>query len=88
MINHKAKKVSSIKKRLVFFRLPFLPIFIIRRVFKAKWMKPYHLEIFPAHGEGSLRGRGMSAQKSSTLGYERRTNPMPRFVFFKRESDQ
>jgi hydroxyacylglutathione hydrolase len=37
---------------------------------------PDHLEVFPAHGEGSLCGRGMSAKKSSTLGYERRANPM------------
>jgi rhodanese-related sulfurtransferase len=40
---------------------------------------PDHLEIFPAHGEGSLCGRGMSAKKSSTLGYERRANPMLQF---------
>ncbi|MGB5984899.1 MAG: rhodanese-like domain-containing protein [Desulfobacterales bacterium] len=43
---------------------------------------PDHLEIFPAHGEGSLCGRGMSAKKSSTLGYERRANPMLRFPSF------
>lgn len=43
---------------------------------------PDHLEVFPAHGEGSLCGRGMSAKKSSTLGYERRTNPMLRFPSF------
>ena len=43
---------------------------------------PDHLEIFPAHGEGSLCGRGMSAKKSSTLGYERRANPMLRFPDF------
>ncbi len=49
---------------------------------------PDHLEIFPAHGEGSLCGRGMSAKKSSTLGYERRANPMlgfPNFEAFKAE---
>ena len=49
---------------------------------------PDHLEIFPAHGEGSLCGRGMSAKKSSTLGYERRANPMlgfPSFEAFKAE---
>ena len=40
---------------------------------------PDHLEVFPAHGEGSLCGRGMSAKKNSTLGYERRANPMLRF---------
>jgi len=43
---------------------------------------PDHLEIFPAHGEGSLCGRGMSAKKSSTLGYERRANPMLGFDSF------
>lgn len=43
---------------------------------------PDHLEVFPAHGEGSLCGRGMSAKKSSTLGYERRANPMLRFESF------
>lgn len=43
---------------------------------------PDHLEVFPAHGEGSLCGRGMSAKKSSTLGYERRANPMLRFSDF------
>ena len=43
---------------------------------------PDHLEVFPAHGEGSLCGRGMSAKKSSTLGYERRANPMLRFPTF------
>ena len=43
---------------------------------------PDHLEVFPAHGEGSLCGRGMSAKKSSTLGYERRANPMLGFESF------
>jgi hydroxyacylglutathione hydrolase len=43
---------------------------------------PDHLEVFPAHGEGSLCGRGMSAKKSSTLGYERRANSMLRFPSF------
>jgi len=43
---------------------------------------PDHLEVFPAHGEGSLCGRGMSAKKSSTLGYERRANPMLQFSSF------
>jgi glyoxylase-like metal-dependent hydrolase (beta-lactamase superfamily II)/rhodanese-related sulfurtransferase len=40
---------------------------------------PDHLEVFPAHGQGSLCGRGMSAKKNSTLGYERRANAMLRF---------
>jgi hydroxyacylglutathione hydrolase len=43
---------------------------------------PDHLEVFPAHGQGSLCGRGMSAKKSSTLGYERRANAMLRFPSF------
>ena len=49
-----------------------------------KTLAPYpdHLEVFPAHGQGSLCGRGMSAKKSSTLGYERRANPMLRFDGF------
>lgn len=37
---------------------------------------PDHLEIFPAHGAGSLCGRGMSSKPNSTLGFERRHNPM------------
>ncbi len=34
-----------------------------------------YVEIYPAHGEGSLCGAGLSAKPSSTLGYERHTNP-------------
>jgi len=37
---------------------------------------PDHLEVFPAHGAGSLCGRGMSSKPSSTLGFERRHNPV------------
>ena len=37
---------------------------------------PDSLEVFPAHGAGSLCGRGMSSKPSSTLGFERRHNPM------------
>lgn len=40
--------------------------------------QPDSLEVYPAHGQGSLCGRGMSAKNSSTLGYERRANPMLR----------
>lgn len=39
---------------------------------------PDSLEVYPAHGQGSLCGRGMSAKSSSTLGYERQANPMLR----------
>jgi glyoxylase-like metal-dependent hydrolase (beta-lactamase superfamily II)/rhodanese-related sulfurtransferase len=55
----------------------------VENLFNSLYVKladyPDHLEIFPAHGEGSLCGRGMSAKKSSTLGYERRANPMLQF---------
>jgi hydroxyacylglutathione hydrolase len=34
------------------------------------------VELFPGHVAGSLCGRGMSAKPSSTLGFERRFNPM------------
>jgi len=37
---------------------------------------PDWTEIYPAHGEGSLCGRGMSAKPMTTLGFERRNNPL------------
>ncbi|WP_320174891.1 rhodanese-like domain-containing protein [Maridesulfovibrio sp.] len=43
---------------------------------------PDYLEVYPAHGQGSLCGKGMSAKPSSTLGYERRYNPMLQFKTF------
>jgi len=43
---------------------------------------PDHLEVFPAHGMGSLCGRGMSFKTNSTLGFERRHNPMLQFRSF------
>lgn len=36
---------------------------------------PDFVEIFPSHGTGSLCGKGIGMQDSSTLGYERRCNP-------------
>ena len=36
---------------------------------------PDLVEIYPAHGEGSLCGSGLSAKPSSTLGFERKANP-------------
>lgn len=36
---------------------------------------PDGLEVYPAHGQGSLCGGGMSAKPHSTLGYERAANP-------------
>ncbi|CCO24113.1 MBL fold metallo-hydrolase [Maridesulfovibrio hydrothermalis] len=43
---------------------------------------PDYLEVYPAHGQGSLCGKGMSAKPSTTLGYERRYNPMLQFQTF------
>ncbi len=37
---------------------------------------PGRIELFPAHGQGSLCGGGMSAKTSSTLGFERHNNPL------------
>ncbi len=36
------------------------------------------VEVFPGHVAGSLCGRGMSAKASTTIGFERRFNPMLR----------
>lgn len=36
---------------------------------------PDSLEIYPAHGAGSLCGAGLSGRPTSTLGFERATNP-------------
>jgi len=41
---------------------------------------PDYLEVYPAHGQGSLCGRGMSAKPFSTLGYERLTNFMLQYA--------
>ena len=35
-----------------------------------------HVTVLPAHGAGSVCGAGMAERRFSTLGYERRTNPM------------
>ena len=37
---------------------------------------PDWIEVYPAHGEGSLCGRGMSPKPVTTLGFERRNNPL------------
>ncbi len=42
---------------------------------------PDYVEIYPAHGAGSLCGAGISAKPSSTLGFERRTNPYMQLDF-------
>jgi glyoxylase-like metal-dependent hydrolase (beta-lactamase superfamily II)/rhodanese-related sulfurtransferase len=36
---------------------------------------PDYVEVYPAHGAGSLCGRAMGAKWDSTIGYERRFNP-------------
>src|SRR5499426_1024644 len=45
------------------------------------------VEVYPAHGAGSLCGRNISKETSSTIGEQRRTNyalrPMPRAEFVK-----
>ncbi len=46
---------------------------------------PDSVEVFPAHGAGSLCGRNISAQRQSTIGEQKRTNyalkPMPEADF-------
>lgn len=37
---------------------------------------PDWTEVYPAHGQGSLCGRGMSAKPMTTLGFERKNNPL------------
>jgi len=37
---------------------------------------PDNLEVFPSHGAGSLCGKGMSAKSNSTIGFEKKTNPV------------
>ncbi len=44
-------------------------------VFHVLPMLPDSLEIYPAHGAGSLCGKGIGTQSSSTLGFERKNNP-------------
>ena len=34
-----------------------------------------HVLVYPAHGSGSLCGRGISEQEQTTIGYEKKTNP-------------
>jgi glyoxylase-like metal-dependent hydrolase (beta-lactamase superfamily II)/rhodanese-related sulfurtransferase len=42
---------------------------------------PDLVEVYPAHGAGSLCGAGLSAKPSSTLGFERATDPYFSFSF-------
>jgi glyoxylase-like metal-dependent hydrolase (beta-lactamase superfamily II)/rhodanese-related sulfurtransferase len=43
---------------------------------------PDYLEVYPAHGQGSLCGHAMSDKPLTTLGYERLANPMLQFSDF------
>lgn len=43
---------------------------------------PDYLEVYPAHGSGSLCGKGMSPKPSTTLGYERKHNPRLQYGSF------
>jgi glyoxylase-like metal-dependent hydrolase (beta-lactamase superfamily II)/rhodanese-related sulfurtransferase len=58
----------------------------IRNLYDSLYVKlgrlPDYLEVFPAHGQGSLCGKGLSAKASSTLGYERKTQPLLQFSDF------
>lgn len=38
-----------------------------------------HVEVWPAHFQGSVCGRGMSGKPASTVGFERRWNPALQF---------
>ncbi len=42
---------------------------------------PSNMEIYPAHGEGSLCGKGMSSKPNSTVGFEMAHNPILRLSF-------
>lgn len=53
---------------------------LYRSLFEKLGPLPDHLEVYPAHGSGSLCGKGMSPKPSSTLGYERRHNPRLQFA--------
>ena len=48
---------------------------------------PDYIEVYPAHGEGSLCGSGLSAKPMSTIGYEKVTNKILNLSFeeFKQE---
>ncbi|WP_027183137.1 MBL fold metallo-hydrolase [Desulfovibrio inopinatus] len=43
---------------------------------------PDYLEVYPAHGAGSLCGKGMSPKTNTSLGYERRHNPRLQYNSF------
>ncbi|MHC4834251.1 MAG: MBL fold metallo-hydrolase [Planctomycetota bacterium] len=50
------------------------------RTTKSFMSQPDHLQIWPAHGSGSACGKALGAVPQSTMGYERRFNPMLKLV--------
>ena len=58
----------------------------VRNLYESLYTKlarfPDWVEVYPAHGEGSLCGKGMSAKPMSTLGFERRFNPLLKGLAF------
>jgi hydroxyacylglutathione hydrolase len=52
---------------------------LLYRSLKERLLKlPDHLLLYPSHYSGSVCGRGLSANPASTIGFERRNNPMLR----------
>ncbi|MFN2490485.1 MAG: rhodanese-like domain-containing protein [Actinomycetota bacterium] len=43
---------------------------------KILWRLPDHVEVFPTHVAGSLCGGNIGSRLSTTVGYERKTNPI------------
>ena len=60
----------------------------VRNLYDSLYVKlsrfPDWVEVYPAHGEGSLCGRGMSPKPVTTLGFERRNNPLLNNMPFER----
>ena len=52
----------------------------IKNLYQSLYIKlakfPDWIEIYPAHGQGSLCGKGMSSKPMTTLGFERRNNKL------------
>jgi hydroxyacylglutathione hydrolase len=53
---------------------------LYKTIFEVIAPLPDFVEIFPAHGEGSLCGKSLKSRSTSTIGYERLYNP-----YFKKE---
>ncbi|MBI3681310.1 MAG: MBL fold metallo-hydrolase, partial [Acidobacteria bacterium] len=55
-----------------------LAALLYRSLFEKLLKLPDQVQVFPAHGAGSLCGRQMSSERFSTIGKERASNPMLR----------